>query len=56
MASSPFDEIEHVDAAVGIVRNAAGEPMAARFDEFAFVQAGAFFAPAGARGDWFRSD
>ena len=39
----------------GSMQDAAAKPMAARLDEFEFVQAGAFFAPPGPRGDGFDS-
>ena len=44
-----FNEIEDVDGAVGVVRDDAGEPMAAGLDEFESMKAGALFTPAGGR-------
>lgn len=44
-----FNEIEDVDGAVGVVRDGAGEPVAAGLDEFESMKAGAFFAPARGR-------
>jgi hypothetical protein len=46
-----LDEVQDVDGTACEMQGAVAKPMAARFDEFKFVQAGAFFAPPGSRGD-----
>ena len=45
-----LDEVEHVDAAAGVVGHRLGEPVAARLNEFTHVQAGAFLASTVAAG------
>ena len=46
-----FDEIEDVDGARGMMRNGAGEPMAAGFNELQLMQSGPLFTPAFAGSD-----
>ena len=41
-----FDQIDHVDATLGIMRHSTGEPMAPRLNKLALVQTGALFTPA----------
>lgn len=48
-----LNQIEDIDAALGMVRNALCKPMPARFDEFQWMQPGLFFAPAIAAAQWF---
>src|ERR1019366_8888599 len=50
-----FDEIQHIHAAVCVVRNGLGEPMSSRLDEFALVQSGAFLAPAVTAAERFKT-
>lgn len=50
-----LDEIEDMEVALGVMRNHASEPMPTGFDELRFVQAGAFFPPAVALGEWLGS-
>ncbi|MGD0478878.1 MAG: hypothetical protein ABSA42_01830 [Terracidiphilus sp.] len=45
-----FHKVQHIHAAVGVVRHRAGEPVAACLDELQFAQPCAFLAPAIARG------
>jgi hypothetical protein len=44
-------QIQDIYAAIGVVRNRLGEPVATRFDEFGFVQACTFFMPPFTCGD-----
>ena len=50
-----LDEIQDIYRAAGEMQDAAAKPVAACLDEFELVQAGAFFAPPGPRGDGFDS-
>src|SRR5215469_5239441 len=40
-----FDEIQHVNCALSVVRDSAGKPMPTCFNELELVQASALFAP-----------
>src|SRR5712664_3907438 len=41
-----FNEVQNIDSVARVMRRHAAEPVPARLDEFAFVKAGTFFAPA----------
>src|SRR5215472_13400280 len=40
-----FDEVQHMDCALGVVKNLAGKPMPACFDELQFMQSRSLFPP-----------